>query len=199
MRLFRNSSVLVALLAMAAATRPAHCAPQPRDGLRPEVLETFLRMRVVAAVLDTQAVELTYPAYPGPTDGLVPVSSLGSQVVSRVRSHGGSARDAWNNPLLYWSDGRDYLILSLGSDGMRQFDYSGASDRFRKSIRGETRSFSGPTQRTTRWSVTDPMALRTFPMRLGGKSSSRRCAPVKPHGLERTSCSPTVNSFSIRR
>ena len=30
MRLFRNSSVLVALLAMAAATRPAHCAPQPR-------------------------------------------------------------------------------------------------------------------------------------------------------------------------
>ena len=126
MRLFRNSSVLVALLAMAAATRPAHCAPQPREGLRPEVLETFLRMRVVAAVLDTQAVELTYPAYPGPTDGLVPVSSLGSQVVSRVRSHGGSARDAWNNPLLYWSDGRDYLILSLGSDGMRQFDYSGA-------------------------------------------------------------------------
>ena len=64
MRLFRNGSVLVALLAMAAATRPALCAPQPRDGLRPEVLETFLRMRVVAAVLDTQAVELTYPAYP---------------------------------------------------------------------------------------------------------------------------------------
>src|SRR6185295_10044424 len=122
MRRFRNGSVLVALLAMAAATRPALCAPQPRDGLRPEVLETFLRMRVVAAVLDTQAVE---PTYPGPTDGLVPVSSLGSQVVSRVRSHGGSARDAWNNPLLYWSDGRDYLILSIGSDGIRQFDYSG--------------------------------------------------------------------------
>jgi hypothetical protein len=75
-------------------------------------------MRVLAAVLDTQAVEA---AYPGPTDGLVRVSSLGNRLTARVRSHGGAVRDAWNNPLLYWSDGRDYLILSLGSDGMRQF------------------------------------------------------------------------------
>jgi hypothetical protein len=34
-------------------------------------------------------------------------------------------RDAWNNPLLYWSDGRDYLILSLGSDRTMQFNYDG--------------------------------------------------------------------------
>jgi len=122
MRLFRNNCGLVALLAILSAARPAHCA-QSRDGLRPEVLETFLRMRVLAAVLDTQAVEA---AYPGPTDGLVPVSSLGNRLTASVRSHGGAVRDAWNNPLLYWSDGRDYLILSLGSDGMRQFDYTGA-------------------------------------------------------------------------
>lgn len=122
MRIFRNSCRLVALLVIVSAARPARCA-QPGDGLRPEVLETFLRMRVLAAVLDTQAVEA---AYPGPTDGLVRVSSLGNRLTARVRSHGGAVRDAWNNPLLYWSDGRDYLILSLGSDGLRQFDYSGA-------------------------------------------------------------------------
>jgi hypothetical protein len=122
MRLFRKNWGLVALFAIVSAARPAHCAQSP-DGLRPEVLETFLRMRVLAAVLDTQAVEA---AYPGPTDGLVPVSSLGNRLTARARSHGGALRDAWNNPLLYWSDGRDYLILSLGSDGMRQFDYSGA-------------------------------------------------------------------------
>jgi hypothetical protein len=120
MRLFRNICGLVALLAIISAARPALCA-QSRDGLRPEVLESFLRMRILAAVLDTQAVE---GAYPGPTDGLVPVSSLGNRLTAPVRSHGGAVRDAWNNPLLYWSDGRDYLILSLGSDGIRQFDYS---------------------------------------------------------------------------
>jgi hypothetical protein len=107
---------------MVSAAQPAHGA-QPSDGLRPEVLETFLRMRVLAAVLDTQAVGA---AYPGPTDGLVPVSSLGNRVTAGARSHGGAVRDAWNNPLLYWSDGWDYLILSLGSDGLRQFDYSAA-------------------------------------------------------------------------
>jgi hypothetical protein len=122
MRLLRYNCGLVALVAIVSAARPAHGA-QSDDGLRPEVLETFLRMRVLAAVLDTQAVEAPYP---GPTDGLVPVSSLANRLTASARSHGGAVRDAWNNPLLYWSNGRDYLILSLGSDGTRQFDYSGA-------------------------------------------------------------------------
>ena len=95
MRLFRNICALVALSAILSAGRPANCA-ESRDGLRPKVLETFLRMRILAAVIETQAVEA---AYPGPTDGLVPVSSLGNQVTARLRSHGGAVRDAWNNPL----------------------------------------------------------------------------------------------------
>ena len=119
MRLLRNRWMLVALLAIVAAVRPA-LAGQFNDELRPRVLETFLRMRVLAAVLDTRAVERPYP---GPTAGLVPVSSLDSDVISRARRFGGEARDAWGNPLLYWSDGRDYLILSLGSDRTMQFNY----------------------------------------------------------------------------
>jgi hypothetical protein len=112
--------MLVTLLATVPVASPARC-DSPPDGLRPEVLETLLRMRVVAAVLDTQAVESQYP---GPTSSLVPLSSLGGSTISRGRNFGGAARDAWNNPLLYWSDSRSYLILSLGSDGQRQFDYS---------------------------------------------------------------------------
>jgi hypothetical protein len=77
-------------------------------------------MRIVAAVLDTQAVNASYPTSAG---ALVPVSSLGDRLLPRVRSLGGAARDAWSRPLLYWSDGRDYLILSLGSDGIAQFAY----------------------------------------------------------------------------
>ena len=119
MRLFRNYCGLAALFAILATARPAHCAQSP-DALRPRVLETFLRMRILAAVIETEAVEA---GYPGPSDGLVPVSSLGNRVTARLRSHGGAVRDAWNNPLLYWSDGRDYLIVSLGSDRTMQFDY----------------------------------------------------------------------------
>ncbi|HJQ98314.1 MAG TPA: type II secretion system protein GspG [Candidatus Polarisedimenticolaceae bacterium] len=74
-------------------------------------------MRILVAVIEIQAVE---GAYPGPTEGLVPMSSLAS-----VRGRGAAVRDAWNNPLLYWSDGRDYVIVSLGSDRTMQFDYAG--------------------------------------------------------------------------
>src|SRR5215813_4312971 len=117
---FRRTRLMAAGLVLLVAAIANVSRAQAADGLRPEVLETLLRMRVFAAVLDTQAIEASYP---GPTAGLVPVSSLGSQLVGRLRSRGGTVRDAWNHPLLYWSDGRDYLILSLGSDGAPQFDY----------------------------------------------------------------------------
>ena len=116
MRLFRNKLAWMALLSLLSAWRPADGAPSS-GGLRPEVLETFLRMRILVAVIEIQAVE---GAYPGPTEGLVPMSSLAS-----VRGRGAAVRDAWNNPLLYWSDGRDYVIVSLGSDRTMQFDYAG--------------------------------------------------------------------------
>jgi hypothetical protein len=66
-------------------------------------------------VLDTQAVESPYP---GPTNGIVPLATLGNRLAAHAR-----LRDAWGNPLLYWSDGSDYLVLSLGADRATQFDY----------------------------------------------------------------------------
>lgn len=121
MRSSRVVMTLAAFLAVSIATAPALPA-RSADGLRPEVLDTLLKMRIVAAVLDTQVIE--HP-YPGPTTGLVPLASIGGAFLSRTRSLGGSARDAWSNPLLYWSDGTDYVVLSLGADGARQFAYDG--------------------------------------------------------------------------
>ena len=33
-------------------------------------------------------------------------------------------QDAWQNPLLYWSDGGSYRIISTGSDGQMDRDWS---------------------------------------------------------------------------
>ena len=107
----------VAALVVAEASRGV----LPTGTFRPRVLETFLRMRIVAAVLDTQAIE---GPVPGPTGGLVPASWLRQQLPQQRRAHLTSVRDAWGRPLLYWSDGTNYLVLSLGSGGSPQFDYT---------------------------------------------------------------------------
>lgn len=96
-------------------------ATEPSAYLQPKVLETFFRMRVVAALLDTQSIDVPFP---GPTSGLVPASWLRTQLRPVPGISVGSLQDAWGNALLYWSDGRDYLVLSLGADGKPQFDYA---------------------------------------------------------------------------
>ena len=97
-------------------------ASEETEAIRSDVRDSFLRMRVLAAVLDTEAADTPFP---GPTAGLVPAATLREHIEPRHRSHLGSARDDWGQPLLYWSDGRNYMLLSLGSDGEPQFDYSG--------------------------------------------------------------------------
>jgi hypothetical protein len=81
-------------------------------------------MRILAAVLDTEAAEAA--PFPGSTPGLVRAAWLRDHLDPRHRRHVGSGRDAWGGAVLYWSDGRNYMLLSLGSDGEPQFDYSAA-------------------------------------------------------------------------
>ena len=121
MRWMGIRGVLAMVLAMPVVTSPAARA-QSHDGLQPEVLDTLLRMRVIAAVLDTHAIEHPYPA---PAAGLVPVSSVLGPLGTRVRGLDASMRDGWSGALLYWSDGRHYLVLSLGADGTKEFAYDG--------------------------------------------------------------------------
>lgn len=121
-----SSPLATAVVLMAATAGGAAGASNPANDeeIRSDVADTFLHMRILAAVLETEAAE-AHP-FPGPTEGLVPAASLRTHIGPRHQSHLGSALDAWGNPLLYWSDGRHYLLLSLGSDGEPQFDYSGA-------------------------------------------------------------------------
>lgn len=129
----RPSRLLVAAVVQALATLAIRAADAPPDverfraeqesqsaaGMRPEVLETFLRMRVVAAVVDTKAVA---GPIPGPTQGFVPMSWLRQRMPAQRRAWI-VTRDAWGHSLRYWSDGTSYVILSLGSGGRPQFDY----------------------------------------------------------------------------
>jgi len=91
------------------------------DALRPEALETFFRLRVVAAAVDIEKVS---GPYPGPTTGLVPIASVLDRPLIVQRRLRGSLRDAWGRPILYWSDGTSYMVVSLGADGQPQFDYT---------------------------------------------------------------------------
>ncbi len=62
-------------------------------------------------------------SYPGPTDGWVPVSRIATYLepvyIGRL-----PRTDAWNNPILYWSDGGSYRILSRGQDGVMDRDWT---------------------------------------------------------------------------
>ena len=113
-------------------------ATDPSSALQPKVLETFFRMRVVAAMLDTQSIDVPYP---GPTPGLVPASWLRTRLRPAPGTSVGALQDGWGNPLFYWSSGQDYLVLSFGADGRPQFDY-GASPPYLNIAKG--------------WAGTDP-------------------------------------------
>jgi Type II secretion system (T2SS), protein G len=112
---------LISCFAIVAAVSQTRAASNP-DVLRPAVLETFFRLRVLAAAVDT--LRVNRPA-PGPTAGLVPIASVLDREFIAERMLRASLRDAWGRPILYWSDGADYVVISYGSDGRAQFDYSG--------------------------------------------------------------------------
>jgi hypothetical protein len=124
-RLLRTIVVIIftALVATSWSISAGCRRSEARNGDREDIVETFLRMRVLAAVLETEAWEAR--PFPGPTGGLVSVSWLRDRLERDHRDELRSGRDAWGGSLLYWSNGREYAILSFGRDGFRQFDYDG--------------------------------------------------------------------------
>jgi hypothetical protein len=114
------SRLILGFVFIAAAAAPAR-AGASSDTLRPEVVETFFRLRVVAAALDSANVN---GPVPGPTTGLIPFASVLDRSSVMAKLLRGSLRDAWGRPILFWSNGSDYLVASLGADGRPQFDYA---------------------------------------------------------------------------
>ena len=62
--------------------------------------------------------------YPGPTEGWVTVESIAG-FLEPVYIGDLPRIDAWSQPILYWSDGRSYRIVSLGADGRMDRDWNG--------------------------------------------------------------------------
>jgi len=62
-------------------------------------------------------------SYPGPTDGWVPVERIATYLepvyIGRL-----PRTDGWENPILYWSDGGSYRVLSMGRDGQIDRDWT---------------------------------------------------------------------------
>jgi hypothetical protein len=83
--------------------------------------ETLADMERIAGACERFSTDAA--GYPGPTDGLWPVERIAAYLepiyLSALPRH-----DAWNNPILYWSDGSTYRLVSTGQDGAMDRDWS---------------------------------------------------------------------------
>jgi hypothetical protein len=77
-------------------------------------------LRTLGTAIEAYAVDKDL--YPGPTNGLVPVSEVERALVP-IYLRELPKRDAWGNAILYYSDARSYLLVSLGSDGKPDAEY----------------------------------------------------------------------------
>ncbi len=87
--------------------------------------ETLADMQSIAAACAGFSTDVR--SYPGPTQGWVPVESVAAflepiYIATLPRT------DAWDNPILYWSNGASYRILSMGPDGQIDQDWSGVTE-----------------------------------------------------------------------
>jgi hypothetical protein len=87
------------------------------------VVETMLRLKVAAAVIDAEAPQGS--GFPAPQRSFVTLASLRGALAPGRRSLLADAGDAWGRPILYWSNGTHYLLASFGADGQPDFPYTG--------------------------------------------------------------------------
>jgi len=91
--------------------------------------------------------------YPGPTNGWVPVDKIATYL-EPVYIAQMPRMDGWENPILYWSDGGTYRIVSTGRDGRIDRDWTGPVERDAREggasdiVFGDGRLLAGPTALT---------------------------------------------------
>jgi general secretion pathway protein G len=83
---------------------------------------TMADIRSAATACEEYAVDTN--AYPGPTDGWVPLANI-KDALEPVYIRVLPREDGWGHPLMYWSDSRNYLIVSPGKDGALDRDWRG--------------------------------------------------------------------------
>ena len=96
-------------------------AIQPFAAGRPtEVRRTVTSLRVLSVALEAGADGA--PAFPV-APALEPAARLRHDLPTELRRYVDHT-DAWGGPLMYWSDGEAYMLVSYGSDARAQYDYS---------------------------------------------------------------------------
>ncbi|HEX5043621.1 MAG TPA: hypothetical protein VFV75_11985 [Candidatus Polarisedimenticolaceae bacterium] len=87
------------------------------------VVETLLRLKVAAAVIDAEAPQGS--GFPPPHGTFVTLASLRQVLAPAHRARIADTGDLWGRPLLYWSNGTHYMLASWGADGEPDFPYTG--------------------------------------------------------------------------
>jgi hypothetical protein len=98
--------------------------------------KTLADMRAIAASIETFAVDRN--VYPGPTGGFVVVDWV-TPDVSPMFIRELPSTDGWGQPILFWSDGVEYFLISLGADGAPDQPYDGMREP-RDEVSGEGRT-----------------------------------------------------------
>lgn len=93
-----------------------------RSGDRGRSQKTVEDMRAIALACEQFSGDAE--GYPGPTEGWVPVERI-AVYLEPVYIASLPRTDGWRNPILYWSNGGTYRIISTGKDGKMERDWSG--------------------------------------------------------------------------
>jgi general secretion pathway protein G len=83
---------------------------------------TMADLRSIGTVCEAYSIDNN--RYPGPTEDWVEVGEIAS-LVEPVYIRTMPTVDGWGHPLLYWSDGESYRIVSPGEDGEVMRDWRG--------------------------------------------------------------------------
>ncbi len=111
---------------MTAGLMAAVAIPNFRNAVdRGKQKRTMADVRTIATACEAFAVDTN--RYPGPTQGWVPLETIAGDL-QPVYIRLLPSIDGWGNPILYWSDGQSYAILSTGKDGAADREWTLAEE-----------------------------------------------------------------------
>lgn len=116
---FNNLGFLACLVAMALILAGGTAAARIPYLTNEEQIRVLTLQELGEAVV---GYKLAHGSYPEPFNQLIPVMDLG--LALGADGDGYPHLDPWGQPILYWSDGVDYALVSYGADTMPDQEYA---------------------------------------------------------------------------
>src|SRR5262245_52866462 len=121
-----TTRVVWAAAAVVTLCVPAHSSPhsppdRPKEPTTHDRVVAIIKKRLEETTNETRAIAVVLEyyardhkeAYPGPTTGVVTMEWLVREI---PELEGFPRTDVWGRDFLYWSDGRDYVVISGSAD-----------------------------------------------------------------------------------